>query len=517
VPTSTTKPVRGFRIPTAIAGHLSLVLLALAIGAAGCARNPVTGRPDAVLTTEKGEIKQGNEAAKIVKEQMGFVPNAVLEQYIDTLGQRLALQSPRTNLVHTFHVVEMKEPNAFALPGGHIYVSRGLLALCNSEDELATVIGHEIGHVAARHSVQRQAANAPLAPVRIAAGLGGAIASIVSPSLGKVVAGVGQLPGALALANYSRDQEREADRLGQQFAAASGFDPMGLSTFMHTLAREEELAGNDPTRGSFFQSHPTSPERSTDAITFAKELEVATDQPAPLTKKKFFFDVLAGIPVGENAAEGTFVDDRFLHPELRIGIRLPQDWKYINTRRALVAQQKDQLAYVILEVADEGSDPMEAALVFDKEVRLDASPRRMEIHGLKAVDAVATVGRGGDRVRLQIAWIAHDGLIYRVMGAASPRDFDSMLPIFNETIGSFHTLSDAELKEINQNTLRISTAGKKEGLEQLSERTGNQWPVDKTEVANGLEAGISPASGALVKIAAKERYVPPPKQEEKSK
>jgi predicted Zn-dependent protease len=410
----------------------------------------------------------------------------------------------------------MKEPNAFALPGGHIYVSRGLLALCNSEDELATVVGHEIGHVAARHSVQRQAANAPLVPVKIAAGIGGAITSIVSPGLGKVVAGVGQLPGALALAKYSRSQEQEADRLGQQFAAAAGFDPGALSTFMHTLAREEELAGNDPDRRSFFQSHPPSPERSRDAVEFATELTVAADQPAPLSQS-LFFDVLDGLPVGEDAAEGVLLDDRFLHPGLRIGMRLPKDWKYANTRRALIAQQKDQLAYVILEVADEGSDPMEAALVFDKEVRLEAMPRRTQIHGLEAVDALTTVGRGRDAVRLQLTWIAHDGLIFRIMGAASPRDFDAMLPTFNETARSFHVLGETALNEIRQNTLRVATAKRKEDLEQLGERTDNQWSIEKTEVANGLEQGVAPASGALVKVAKSERYVPPPKEEEEKK
>jgi predicted Zn-dependent protease len=505
--------VRGIRTLTETAWCGTLALTVLALAFTGCARNPVTGRPDAVLTTEKGEIRQGNEAAKIVEQEIGLLADADLENYIDQLGQRLALQSPRTNLVHTFHVVEMKEPNAFALPGGHVYVSRGLLALCNSEDELATVIGHEIGHVAARHSVQRQAASVPLAPVRLAAGIGGAIAGIVSPGLGKLVAGVGQLPGALALANYSRDQEREADRLGQEFAAASGFDPIALSTFMHSLAREEELAGNDPNRRSFFQSHPPSPDRSRDAVAFAAELTISTDQPPPLTQRRFFFDVLDGISVGDNAAEGVFIEDRFLHPGLRVGMRLPKDWKYQNTRRALVAQQKDQLAYLILEIADKGSDPMEAALVFDKEVQLESSPRRLEIHGLQAVDAVTTVGRGRDSVRLQLTWISHDGLVYRIMGAASPRDFDSMLSTFNESMGSFHVLSASELNEIHQNTLRITTTKKREDLEQLGKRTRNQWPVDQTEVANALESGIAPASGSLIKIAKSERYVPPPEEE----
>jgi predicted Zn-dependent protease len=213
--------------------------------------------------SEEDEIKLGAEYAEQVEQYMGFSGGAELNAYVDRIGQRLVKHSSRSHLKHEFHVVDMKEPNAFALPGGYIYVSRGLLAIMNSEDELAAVLGHEIGHVAGRHSAKQQTKSRGWIPLQILAGIGGAAASVVSPGLGGAVASMGQLPASLVLASYSRKQEKEADRFGQQYAAAEGWDPAALSDTMDALTREQELAGGrDPSRMSFFDSHPTTPERA---------------------------------------------------------------------------------------------------------------------------------------------------------------------------------------------------------------------------------------------------------------
>jgi predicted Zn-dependent protease len=217
--------------------------VAMTIELVACAANPGTGRSRRVMS-EDAEIEQGREAAQQVGQYMGFSGSAELNAYVTRIGERLVTHSSRSHLECEFHVVDMKEPNAFALPGGFIYVSRGLLALMNSEDELATVLGHEIGHVAARHSVQRQAKSRPWIPLQILTGIGGAAASVVSPEIGAAVAGAGQLPAALVLAKYSRTQEQEADRLGQQYAAAEGWDPAALASSMDALTREQSTEAN---------------------------------------------------------------------------------------------------------------------------------------------------------------------------------------------------------------------------------------------------------------------------------
>jgi predicted Zn-dependent protease len=486
----------------------SLLVVALFLNSSGCARNPVSGWPEAVLTSEKAEIDQGNEAARQVELEIGLVENPALQAYLAQLGQRLAKHSPRTRILYHFKVANMPEANAFALPGGHIYVSRGLLALVNSEDELAAILGHEIGHVAARHSVRRQAASAPLVPLRIAAALGGAAASIVSPGLGQLVAGIGQLPGAFALAAYSRDQEREADRLGQQLAAEAGFDPMALSHFTHTIAREEALDGRSAGSRSFLVSHPPSPERSASAKAYARELKIAVHLPAPLDREDFlrYFD---GIVLGQPALGGVFVDERFLHPELGVGFALPLNWETLNSPSSVSAQNPEGTAHLVVEIVGEGQTALEAAHEFGGQVRLDARPRSSRIHGLEAAHASAVVRSRPENNQLILTWVAHDNLVYRIVGIAPISKIANFRPGFTSTAQSFHALSPAEQAEIFEDRLRLVQATKGETLEMLGKRSGNEWSVARTALANGVDENVPLVPGGWIKTARLEPYSEP--------
>lgn len=481
--------------------------LLLCIAQFGCARNPVTGRPEPVLTTERAEIEQGNEWAKQVEEEFGMVDDPKLANYIDQLGQKLAIHSPRKNLTYRFYVVDTPEPNAFALPGGHIYVSRGLLTLPNSEDELAAIIGHEIGHVAARHSVRRQTASAPLIPIQLATAIGGAATAIVSPRLGQIVSGAGQWPGAFALAAYSREQEREADELGQQIASAAGFDPSALASLMHTLALEESLNPSEPARSSYMRSHPPSPERSLDAQKYARTL-VRTANESPPISRRAFLEKMAGVVVGENARAGVFVGNRFLHPELGIGFDLPDGWRTSNTPDAVSARQVNGNAQILVEIVSQGDDPLASALAFNQHVRLDTGPSGMLISGLSAAQATAQLGGRGDRRTLLLTWIAYDGLIYRIAGATEPRNFEPMSPVLDQTPQSFHILTEEQLQSITENRLRIVVAEPSERLGDLNRRSRNAWTVEQTAIFNALDPDKAIGPGRRVKIAHSERYEP---------
>ena len=311
--------------------------------------------------SEEDEITLGAEAAQQVEQYMGFSGSADLNAYVDRIGQRLAKHSSRSHLVHEFHVVDMKEPNAFALPGGHIYVSRGLLAIMNSEDELAAVLGHEIGHVEGRHSAKQQTKSRGWIPLQILAGIGGAAASVVSPGLGGAVASMCQLPASLVLASYSRNQEKEADRFGQQYAAAEGWDPAALSATMDALSREQQLAGGgDPNQMSFLDSHPTTPERAREGREFASTLTVAPANRIAIDRTAFV-GRLDGLVVGDAARGGVFIDRLFVHPELDFALSFPKARTYENGASAVLAYPKDESAVLALQVVAEGSDPAAVA------------------------------------------------------------------------------------------------------------------------------------------------------------
>lgn len=463
-----------------------------------------------MLTTEQGEIEQGKQAAEEVAKQMGLVDDPKLSEYVTAIGQRLAARSARSHLEWHFHVVEMSDPNAFALPGGFIYVSRGLVVLVNSEDELANVIGHEIAHVSARHSVSRQTRGAIAAPVQIAAGLGGWAASIVSPRLGQVIAGTGTLPSALALAKYSRGQERQADKIGQRYAAEAGWDPMAMSTFMTSLAREAELSGNDPNRVSFFDSHPPSPERSKETAETASRLERA--EPFSLAGSQAdFLARLDGLIVGTPAREGVFIDERFLHADMGFGLRFPPEWEQINAHTFVLARDEGLKAAFVLKLAGDDGDPMKAANAFAQEYPLREGPTSTRIGGLEAVRGVHVEGRGDAALRADMTWIVIDGYVFQLAGVGPESAWKTLGPLLEGAAGSFHRLSKEEREEITEDRVRIVTALAGETLEQLGERTGSRWDARQLAVANGLAEDATLEAGRLVKITKAEPYRPSPR------
>jgi predicted Zn-dependent protease len=252
-----------------------------ALAAAGCGLQ---------LATPSGEARIGAQEAAEVEKSIGLVDAPALDAYVNEIGARIArVAGARDGVEYRFHVVEMVDPNAFALPGGHIYVSRGLLALLNDEDELANALAHEVGHVTARHHLKHTLRQVPFVPVRLAAGVAMAAVELAAWPLGPLgapmqiggaaVGLLGEAPASLVLASYSRGQETEADELGQRFASEAGWDPRGMARLMETLSRDTRLHGSDPERMSYFSTHPATPDRTRSALARAGALKRADAAP----------------------------------------------------------------------------------------------------------------------------------------------------------------------------------------------------------------------------------------------
>ncbi len=485
--------IRRVRALPALAAALVLAL------PVGCARNPTTGRPDLVLVSSEREREIGREEAAKVEQSIGHVEDPVLQEWVSSIGSRIAGFSPRQDVEYRFHVLDMIEPNAFALPGGHVYVSRGLLALVNSEDALACVLGHEIAHVAARHSVRRVTVATPFA---LALGLPTAVVGSISDTLGSVLGGVSSLAAGAVIAPYSRQQERAADRLGLELAAQAGWDPTAMARFLHTLEREEQLKRNGSRRPRFFDSHPSTPSRVRNTERHAGGLERGPRSPSASTPSALL-DRLDGLMVGENPDRGVFVDGSFLHPELGFAIRFPEGWRTANVNSYVAAVEpahEDILS--ILQLAGEGDDPAAGAVAdgLDEEVAKKLEP--VDLGGLAAVRIVSTRrGKGFD-----LTWVAHRGHVYRIVGTGPEGKFERLKPIFREVAFSFHPLTEAERDRIEVGRLRIARARAGESLEALIERTGSSWSVEEAGIANGIEGGGELGAGQPVKLAIPERH-----------
>ncbi|MFB3118830.1 MAG: M48 family metalloprotease, partial [Myxococcota bacterium] len=261
---------------------LASALVVLACGASA----PTRDRPrEVILRSEDVDRKVGEESAQDVKAQLGLIEDPELVAYLGKVGARLARHAPRRNFEYSFQIVDQEAPNAFALPGGYIFVSRGLLTLTNSEDELANVLGHEIVHVAARHAAARQEIGRSL-PAKLDWLRGG------------------------YLARYGRDQEREADRLGQGLAAVAGYDPEGLVSFLRELEHTERLRLGSSRLPGFWDTHPSTKSRVAEVGLRANMTAWTRKTPIAVTHADFLHR-MEGLAIGARASEGVFVGDRF--------------------------------------------------------------------------------------------------------------------------------------------------------------------------------------------------------------
>ncbi len=471
---------------------------------AACARNPVSGRPEVTLVSAAEERRIGEEQAAEVARTIGLVDDPSLGTYVREVGRRLAARSPRRDVTYTFAVVDMVEPNAFSLPGGEIFVSRGLLVLANSEDELASVLGHEIGHVAARHAARRVTRAAPLALVTA---LGAGVTGLVSPAIGGLLGGIGALANSALLAPYSREQEREADRVGQEIGAGAGYDPAALSTFLHTLEREEALHRDQARAWSFFATHPPTPERVATTAREAAHLTRAGSAPVAASDVDFLGH-LEGLSVGLSARDGVFEGTTFRHPDLRFAIRLPTGWKTANGRSAIGAVAPDDAAIVLLDRPTTSPDLREAERAFEKDVGSGPLPdvEKLVIAGLPAIHAAAVIDSRRGPLALDLTWIAYAGAVYRVIGIAPAGKAETFRTAWRQTAASFRPLTASERRAIRETRVRLVGARSGETIGDIVRRTGSAWNAEEAAVANEVASGDVLAAGRLAKIAMTEPY-----------
>jgi predicted Zn-dependent protease len=467
---------------TRLLRHVGATLLCvLPALAPGCGGGSSAQRPrEVILETEADDRRVGEQASLQVGGQMGIVNDPDLAAYVSAVGQRLARHAPRGRYQYQFAVVDQDAPNAFALPGGYIYVSRGLLVLANSEDELAGVLGHEIIHVAARHAAARQAMMQGLGPLQFMAG--------------GFVAG------------YGRDQERESDRLGQGLAGLAGYDPQGLPDFLRGLEFETRLQLGASRLPGFYDTHPATSERIASASSRAR---MVAWKRVPLIAGGHagYLARLDGLVVGTGADQGVFRGSLFMHPDMGFSIRFPSGWRTVNTRQAVGATSPRNDGVVFLEHQSFGDDPEQAATVFLAGARQQGlgvdKLERIKVGGLPAVRAT---GRAR-ATPVQLTWIAYRGSVYRVTGMSrTPGQFEGT---FRNVARSFRPLSAEARRSIQQKRLRIASARRGESLQDLSQRTGNTWDVQQTAVVNGFFATEQLEPGQLVKVAVAEEYAAP--------
>lgn len=318
-------------MPFLIAIRLQLILLLVLLS--GCAINPVTGESDFVLISEDEEIAMGRANHGKIIQRYGLYDMPALQQYVQKIGDKLAVKSHRKNLIFRFTVLDSQEINAFALPGGYIYITRGLIAYLSNEAELAAVLGHEIGHVTARHSVRQQSA----------ATATGLLTAILASQTG--VAGVNSLLsniGTALIRGYGREHELESDRLGAEYLALSGYDPLAMLEVIRVLKNQElydkELAKKEQRKPrayhGVFATHPDNDKRLQEVVMRATQLQKTS---LNNNNRANFLRNIEGMTFGDSEKQGIIRNNHFYHRQLNIRIKLPDKWRIENRPDRLIA------------------------------------------------------------------------------------------------------------------------------------------------------------------------------------
>lgn len=486
----------------------AVVAAAAVLAGVGCAAKAVG--PGVTTTRGGDEHQHEEEQASQIERAVGLAGSAELQTYVSAIGQRLAGQAGRDTSTYTFRIVDIDAANAFALPGGHVYISRGLLTLANSEAELANVMAHEIAHVAARHSLKQARRAVLLSPFKlagdVAGGIAGAAASILSPTLGSALADAGEDAGRLVSAKYSRDQERAADRLGQRMAARAGWDAGAMSTFLARLRREDAFERGGPRGASFFDSHPDTAERVATTASFASGLATAGAARETGDEKLFFH--IDGLRLDDDPDLGVFAGATFFHPRQRLTMTFPHGWVRRNARTYVAAIEPAGMAYVMLTFVGRGDDAMVAASLARRQFPFSLNDvTRTTINGLRAARLSAAVVSTQGPVSVEIAWIVLDDRIYQISAASPAAKSVGYRDELLDAINSFRYFDPADAPPIRVRRLRIVRAHEGESLEHLIDRTKAVWSPGWAAVINGLEEGDRLEAGRAIKIAVEETYM----------
>lgn len=471
-------------------------VLAVAALAVDCAQNPVTGRQDLVLMSETQEVQIGREEDPKVKQEYGVYSAPAVQQYVSQVGQRLAKSSHRPSLDYHFTVVDSPEINAFALPGGYVYVTRGILAYLNSEAELAAVLGHEIGHVTARHSVQQITA-------ATVASAGAAILQIFLPELrGQAGDTVLNLLGNVLLSGYGREHELEADRLGAEYLARTGYDPQAMIRVIGVLKNQElfdaEVArqeGREPRAyHGLFATHPDNDTRLQEVIGGAKRYA----RPDARTAREEYLRRIDTMVFGDSPQQGIVRHNDFYHAELGFAMRFPAGWRVKNQPERVLAVSPGSDALIELRVAGPArGSPAEALRRF---LRLapGAEVASTSINGLPA--ATANVGVRGRPTRVATIFLGKGA--YVIAGQAlSVTVMNRWQGEINGTIGSFHAISAKERAAARPLAVRIITASSGMKFADLARRS----PLGRNaegylRLINGKYPRGEPQAGEPIKI-----------------
>lgn len=458
----------------------------------GCAMNPVTGKREITLVSPEQELEIGRAGYAPVIAEYGLYDDAALQSYVNEVGQRVARVSHLPGLEWHFTVVDDPAVNAFAMPGGYIYVTRGLLAHLGSEAQLAGVLGHEIGHVTRRHTAAQMTQQQLY-------GAGLALASIASRTVERYSGTAQQALGLLFL-QFSRTDETQADELGIQYATQAGFDPRAIPATYHSLQRIGDAEGQ--RLPGFLSTHPDPGDRQ--RVTSMLAERAAAGKTGLLLRTNDYLTRMNGVLYGQDPRQGYFVGDRYFHPAMRFQLQFPSGWLHQESRSTVSAVERGQTAGLQLSVASGADRQSGAAFVaaLQRAGSIVAAQGGTESNqGLAAwVGQLDVTPPSQPAAWLDAGFIRSDAALLQILGQSAARGDANEHAIFN-TIRSVSVLSDANRIAVYPDGIRVqavASAGTFEAALRAFGADTDRYPADV--MLNDLDLAAPVAAGALLKF-----------------
>ena len=480
----------------------ALLSAAASAALAGCATNPVTGSPDLVFQSEAGEIARSKEVHPMLLQQFGGVyEDSQIAQYVNEVGQRAAKASQRPELTYTFTVLDSEEINAFTTGGGYVYITRGIMNYLNNEAELEAVLGHEIGHVCARHPVRQQSKST-------LAGIGAAAVGIFtgSPDL----AGLANYAGAALVSGYGRDQELEADRLGAEYLVKTGYSSSHMVDVVRLLKNQELLEiqrAREENRQphvyhGVFATHPDNDSRLHEVVAAAKDLPNVPQPRDPEHDK--YLKTIEGLPVGTSRAQGVLKGNRFYHANLGLTMVFPSGWHVENGADRLLAVSPDKSS--VIQMQTQAPPPNTGPREFLGRILAQYSAGQAEPLEVNGLQGYTTIVRSAKTsfgiVPARYAVIYYNNLAY-VFSAATKGSAGAPAadPVFMSTIKTFRRLKQNEFAQAEPYKIKVIRADENTRIADLAKRSPlPKYAEQQLRLLNDLWPDKEPKPGQLIKI-----------------
>jgi predicted Zn-dependent protease len=471
--------------PSSRRHRVAAALLLAALPA--CATNPATGRRQLSLVSEQQEIQMGQQADREIDAAVGLYRDPDLESYVQRLGKSLAAASERPNLPWSFEILDDASVNAMALPGGYNYVTRGLVAYMNSEAELAAVMGHEIGHVTAKHTVS-------MISRQQVAQFGVVLGMILRPEL-RNYGSLADVGLGLLFLKYSRDHEREADSLGLRYVTKTGYDPRPMPEVFTTLERVGDAENPGGRVPGWLATHPAPEDRRTRITQEIQTLGAA----AGTVDREEYVRRLDGIVFGENPREGFFQQNAFYHPDLRFRFLFPRGWRTSNTKQSVGAMSPEQDAVVVITMAGGGSAQTAAQQFFSQQGIQRGGAWRGDINGQPAVAYEFAAATEQGTLQGIAAFLELDNRVYQILGYAPSSRWRQHQATINQAIGSFDRLTDARLLEVQPARLRIVNVPAGMTVAEFARRYPSTVSAQTLAILNGVSSPDQPLRDRFAK------------------